>query len=238
MTERRARGTSPAGRGDRRSSRSSPRSERSGGGSARATGGKRAARGSSSQRGSGTRGSNAQRGSKTQRGSTTKNRSAAPSRSATTTSRAPGPKPKKAASRSDRRILGLSTGRAVILAAVLCALALTLAVPMRTYFSQRSEAAQLAEQREDLQNDLTRLRARREQQSDPAYIRSEARSRLRLVMPGDTAYIVQVPGMEQPNVPVPATESSRPDPWYTQLWHSMSAPQPDSTTAPPEGEPR
>ncbi|MDN2497943.1 septum formation initiator family protein [Nocardia nova] len=147
-------------------------------------------------------------------------------------------------------MLGLSTGRAVILAAVLCALALTLAVPMRTYFSQRSESAQLAEQRRDLENDLTRLRDRRAQQEDPAYIRSEARDRLRLVMPGDTAYIVQVPGIEQPAVPVPTSQARRPDPWYTQLWRSMSEPQPTPTTpAPPppppppppphpEGEPR
>ncbi|MBF6202311.1 septum formation initiator family protein, partial [Nocardia cyriacigeorgica] len=37
--------------------------------------------------------------------------------------------------RGEHTILGLSTGKAVILAAVLCGLALTLAVPTRTYFS-------------------------------------------------------------------------------------------------------
>ncbi len=216
MTERRARGTSPAGRGDRRSSRSA-RPERAAAGTGRTAAGKRAA----------------------QRRTATRSE--------------PGParsKRKQAGKAAEHRILGLSTGRAVILAAVLCALALTLAVPMRTYFSQRSESAQLASQRHDLENDLAQLRDRRAQQQDPAYIRSEARDRLRLVMPGDTAYIVQVPGIEQPAVPVPATRALRPDPWYTQLWRSMSDPQPRPAASPvpppspappppsPEGEPR
>lgn len=210
MTERRARGTSPAGRGDRRSSRSA-KAKPARSGSARTAAGKRAA----------------QRRSPTAKSRTTRSKKA----------------------EGDRRIFGLSTGRAVILAAVLCGLALTLAVPMRTYFSQRSEATQLAEQRRELERDLAGLRDRRAQQQDPAYIRSEARDRLRLVMPGETAYIVQVPGIEQPAVPVPTTRARTPDPWYTQLWRSMSEPQPqpETTTPPPpaappppspEGEPR
>ncbi len=130
----------------------------------------------------------------------------------------------------------------MILAAVFCALALTLAVPMRTYFSQRAEATQLKQQRVDLEQDVARLRDRRAQQQDPAYIRSEARDRLRLVLPGDTAYVVQVPGIEQPAVPTPTAPPRPPDPWYTQLWRSMSTPQPVSAApapAPtPEGAPR
>ncbi|WP_067994522.1 FtsB family cell division protein [Nocardia pseudobrasiliensis] len=151
----------------------------------------------------------------------------------------------RAAAKHDRKIFGLSTGRAVILAAVLCALALTLAVPMRTYFSQRAESAQLAQQRIDLENDLARLRDRRAQQQDPAYIKSEARDRLRLVMPGETPYIVQVPGIEQPAVPAQTTQPRKPDPWYTELWRTMSNPQPNQAdpepttpAPPPEGAPR
>ncbi|NQE90341.1 FtsB family cell division protein [Nocardia terpenica] len=211
MTDRRARGSSPTGRGDRRSSRTSrPRPERSGNGSApaaRTAAGKRAA-----QRRAGGRSDAASAARKTDR--------------------------------SERKILGLPTGRAVILAAVLCALALTLAVPMRTYFSQRAEATNLAQQRRELEDDLARLRDRRAQQQDPAYIRSEARDRLRLVMPGETAYIVQVPGIEQPAVPAQTTKPRPPDPWYTQLWHSVAnPPAPEHTTPPPpppnpEGAPR
>ncbi|WP_280478684.1 FtsB family cell division protein [Nocardia cyriacigeorgica] len=132
----------------------------------------------------------------------------------------------------ERTILGLSTGKAVILAMVVCALALTLAVPMRTYFSQRAEAAQLAQERRQLEDDLARLRDRRAQQQDPAYIRSEAKDRLRLVMPGETPYIVQVPGIEAPARPGPTTPSREPDPWYTGLWRSVSEPQPAPDPAP------
>ncbi|MQY25111.1 FtsB family cell division protein [Nocardia aurantia] len=212
MTERRARGTSPAGRGDRGSSRSArPRQERTGTAAARTAAGNRAA-----QR-------------RTAAGKTAG------------TARAGG-RGRAAKQRGDRTIFGLSTGRAVILAAVFCALALTLAVPMRTYFSQRAEATQLKQQRVELEQDVARLRDRRAQQQDPAYIRSEARDRLRLVLPGDTAYVVQVPGIEQPAVPTPTAPPRPPDPWYTQLWRSMSTPQPVSAApapAPtPEGAPR
>ncbi|MFF0491453.1 FtsB family cell division protein [Nocardia sp. NPDC003482] len=208
MTERRARGTSPAGRGERRSSRSSrSRPERAAGASAPAA------------------------------------RTAAGKRAVQRRDRKPETAAAKAKSKShdrhDRKILGLSTGRAVILAAVLCALALTLAVPMRTYFSQRAEAAQLTQQRHELEDDLARLRDRRAQQQDPAYIRSEARNRLRLVMPGETPYIVQVPGIEQPPVPAQIAPPRKPDPWYTELWRSVSTPQPAQQVSPtPEGAPR
>ncbi|MFE3196156.1 septum formation initiator family protein [Nocardia sp. NPDC059240] len=210
MTERRARGTSPAGRGDRRPSRSS-----------RATP-KKTTKTARSESGSGTAG---------QRASTR--------RTAAKTGRGAN------SERHERKILGLSTGRAVLLAAVLCGLALTLAVPLRTYFTQRSDAHELALQHRQLEQDVAGLRDRRAQQQDPNYIRAEARDRLRLVMPGETPYIVQIPDIEQPAIPPPATKAKAPDPWYTQVWHSISSPQPaaaPSTPAPPpptpEGQPR
>ncbi|MEV0709276.1 MULTISPECIES: FtsB family cell division protein [Nocardia] len=211
MTERRARGTSPAGRGDRRTSRvagSRPRAGTDTETAARPAAAKRAAR---------------------RRTDTDKKAS-----------------PRKIAARggaggdrNERTILGLSTGKAVVLAAVVCALALTLAVPMRTYFAQRTEATELAQQRQELEADLTRLRDRRAQQQDPAYIRAEARDRLRLVMPGETPYIVQVPGIEAPPRPAAPTPSKAPEPWYTELWETISQPQPSAAPAPtsPAGPP-
>ena len=202
MTERRARGTSPAGRGDRRPSQTAkPRTA-----SAKRSGA--ADKTTRSASGSGE----------------TKRRSAAKS---ATSKRAARAKPE----RHERKILGMSTGRAVLLAAVLCGLALTLAVPLRTYFTQRAEAAELAAQREQLIDDVARLRDRRVQQEDPANIKREAKDRLRLVMPGETAYIVQVPGMEQPAVPIQPAKTREPDPWYTELWRSISLPQPVAAPA-------
>ncbi|MEU2034901.1 FtsB family cell division protein [Nocardia amamiensis] len=194
MTERRARGTSPAGRGDRRTSRAA---------------------------GSRPADAAAKRGR----------------RRSDAAEKKPGPRKREPNSRGDQHdhtILGLSTGKAVILAMVVCALALTLAVPMRTYFTQRAEAAQLARQREELEADLARLRDRRAQQQDPAYIRTEARDRLRLVMPGETPYIVQIPGIEAPAPPPAPTKAREPDPWYTELWRSISEPQPTQAAPPPQ----
>ncbi|MET7771542.1 septum formation initiator family protein [Nocardia sp. NPDC005366] len=203
MTERRARGTSPAGRGDRRTSRvagSRPRAGADTETAARPAAAKRAAR-----------------------RRTDADKKAGPRKIAARGN--PG-------DRHERTILGLPTGKAVVLAAVVCALALTLAVPMRTYFAQRAEATDLAQQRQELEADLARLRDRRAQQRDPAYIRAEARDRLRLVMPGETPYIVQVPGIEAPPRPAPPTRSKAPDPWYTELWETISQPQSTAATAP------
>ncbi|WP_280410808.1 FtsB family cell division protein [Nocardia asiatica] len=192
MTERRARGTSPAGRGDRRTSRAA----------------------------------------------TSRPADSAAKRGRRRSEAAEKPKPRKSASRSaadrhDHTFLGLSTGKAVILAMVVCGLALTLAVPMRTYFTQRAEAAQLAQQRAELEADLARLRDRRAQQQDPAFIRTEARDRLRLVMPGETPYIVQVPGIEAPAPPPAPTRAREPDPRYTEQWRIISQPQPPPAAAAP-----
>lgn len=195
MTERRARGTSPAGRGDRRTPRAT-RPRPSADPHSRAAAAKRTVRSRSTKQ-----------------------------------------EPQR--ERSERTILGLSTGKAVILAMVVCALALTLAVPMRTFFSQRAEAAQLEQERRAIETELDVLRDRRSEQQDPAYIRSEARQRLRLVMPGETPYIVQVPGIEEPAPADPTEKPREPDPWYTDLWHSVAAPReaPTAHTAPrqPEG---
>ncbi|WP_067816752.1 FtsB family cell division protein [Nocardia inohanensis] len=226
MTERRARGTSPAGRGDRRPSRSAKSR----------TGGKRAdsARTTSESRTGGGK-------AKSPRGRTTSRTTAG--------KRAVNRRTKAKSGRTEHKILGLSTGRAVLLAAVLCGLALTLAVPLRTYFTQRAEATQLASQRAQLEEEVAKLRDRRAQQQDPSYIKAEAKDRLRLVMPGETPYIVQVAGIEQPAVPIPAAKTREPDPWYTELWRSISSPQPVAAApnpAPPgpavipteEGKPR
>ncbi|MGW4350919.1 FtsB family cell division protein [Nocardia sp. NPDC004582] len=225
MTERRARGTSPAGRSDRRPSRSTR--------SKAASGGKRTETGTAASKS----GAVPKTASKTRTAAvkaTAKRRTA----------------PAANSERHERKILGLSTGRAVLLAAVLAGLALTLAVPLRTYFTQRTDAAELAAQHHQLEEEVSVLRDRRAQQQDPNYIKAEARDRLRLVMPGDTPYIVQIPEIEQPAIPTQPAKPREPDPWYTQVWHSISSPQPvaapapATTPAPPppappeEGQPR
>ncbi|MFF0816119.1 septum formation initiator family protein [Rhodococcus sp. NPDC003318] len=132
----------------------------------------------------------------------------------------------------ERTFFGLSTARAVILAMVVCALLLTLVVPLRTYLAQRSEAEQLAEQREQLEADVARLTRENDQADDPAYVRAQARERLQYVMPGETPYQVQLPGATAPPVEDLTTPKHDNDPWYTDLWRPIVEPQPTPTETP------
>jgi cell division protein FtsB len=135
------------------------------------------------------------------------------------------------------RVFGLSTGRLVILAGVVGVLALTLAMPLRTYFSQSSESARLAVQQRQLQQQVAQLQQQRAQQQDPAYVRAQARSRLRLVEPGETPYIVQLPGEYEASIPTVEQAAPSPGPWYSRLWQGIAAGPTPTVVAPPETVP-
>ena len=119
----------------------------------------------------------------------------------------------------------LSTARAVILAVVVCGLALTLAVPRGARTSPSAAMGRGSTPlTEEFEQELEDLHAQRDQQQDPAFIKAEARERLRLVMPGETPYQVQLPGtyeaeQERRNAPPPHE-----GPWYSDLWHTISEP--------------
>ncbi len=132
--------------------------------------------------------------------------------------------------KAERTFFGLSTGRAVILGVVICALALTLAVPLRTYLTQRSEADRLASEQLQLERQLEELQRQKEQIDDPAWIASQGRERLGLVRPGETPYKVQLPGDYKP----PQKDAPPPPPstgaWHSDLWQRLTEPLP--TTEP------
>ncbi|MFC4945681.1 septum formation initiator family protein [Pseudonocardia sp. GCM10023141] len=116
-------------------------------------------------------------------------------------------------------LLGLSsTRRAAVLAVVVCALALTVAVPLRNYVAQRQELASVSEQQRALAADVADLTEQRARLSDPAEIASQARSRLGYVQPGETPYVVQFPAAP----PGPAPDAATGVPWYRQLWREVS----------------
>ncbi|WP_199432585.1 FtsB family cell division protein [Qaidamihabitans albus] len=116
-----------------------------------------------------------------------------------------------------------TTRRAAVVAIVVCALAFTIAVPLRTYLSQKAEVTQQEQRQAELRRQVAELEAREAELSDPAQVEAEARRRLRYVMPGETPYIVQLPEDEA------AAERPRPGeyrhpqgPWYERLWESAS----------------
>jgi cell division protein FtsB len=121
------------------------------------------------------------------------------------------------------RVLGrLTTRRAALLAVVVCALALSVAVPLHTYLSQRDDLAQQLQQQQALRDQENQLAQRAAQLSDPAQVEAEARTRLHFVMPGETPYEVQLPGAVPSGAQTgagqhPGTGSS----WYEKLWNSI-----------------
>lgn len=119
--------------------------------------------------------------------------------------------------------LGLSSARrAALLAFVVCALTLSVAVPLRNYATQRDELATVEQQQQRLRDEVDDLRARRQALSDPARIRALARERLRYVLPGETPYMVQLPEGSPPATG-PGTEAPTLSdlPWYERLEHSV-----------------
>lgn len=139
--------------------------------------------------------------------------------------------------------LGFTARRAAVLAVVVCALTLTMAGPVRTYFSQQAEKSQLAAAENQLRQQIALLEDKKRRLADPAYIAAQARERLGFVMPGEVPYQVQLP-----NTPIDAplpeqTPAVNGNPWYTNLWHNIadspvSVPAPEPTPAPnPPAEP-
>jgi cell division protein FtsB len=120
-------------------------------------------------------------------------------------------------------LLGLSSARRVaILAIVVCAVALSVAVPLRNYVSQRQELAAVTEQQQKLAAEVGQLTGEQARLSDPGEIAAQARSRLGYVQPGEVPYVVQLPGA--------GTADATPDagsglPWYQALWRDVSGEQ-------------
>ncbi|MEE4544297.1 septum formation initiator family protein [Streptomyces sp. V4-01] len=125
------------------------------------------------------------------------------------------------------------TGRAALLALVLCALVVALAYPMRQYVSQRSD---IADQRREAQKAAQRVQQLREEKArwrDPDYVRTQAREHLHYVMPGETGYqLAGVPSATaRPAQGRGATsEAAAHRPWYDNLWDGLD--RADAAAAP------
>ena len=110
------------------------------------------------------------------------------------------------------------TGRAALLALVLCTLIVALAYPMRQYVSQRAEVADLEREKQQAGERVQQLRDLKARWQDDAYAEQQIRQRLHYVMPGETGYVVIDPD---------AAKQSRTDrtttarPWYANLWDGV-----------------
>ncbi|MQY03968.1 FtsB family cell division protein [Actinomadura macrotermitis] len=112
------------------------------------------------------------------------------------------------------------TSRAAILAVVMCAIALSLAYPVREYIAQRQEIADLRHKEAVARRQVDELARRKQQLADKAYIEREARQRLHYCRPEEKCYIVLDGGAGNGQQTQQGGPASRP-PWYETLWRSV-----------------
>ena len=117
-----------------------------------------------------------------------------------------------------------TSNRVLALSAIFFILALTIAPPVKHYFTQR---AQISALKAELSADNTALEKAREELllwQDPEYIKSQARERLHFVLPGERQYIVTDGDNNPKQNGSTKIASSLADgqPWYARLIASIS----------------
>ncbi|HLK02769.1 MAG TPA: septum formation initiator family protein [Streptosporangiaceae bacterium] len=122
------------------------------------------------------------------------------------------------ASGSGPRAPARLTGRAAVLAVVVCAIALSLAYPVREYVAQRKQIDQLVAEQQMMVNQVRDLIAQQARLTDKGYIEHVAGSELHMCMPNAQCYVVQ----EGQSVLTTPRERQQPSaPWYAKLWQSV-----------------
>jgi cell division protein FtsB len=117
-----------------------------------------------------------------------------------------------------------TSNRVLALSAIFFILALTIAPPVKHYFTQR---AQISALKAELSADNIALQKAREELllwQDPEYIKSQARERLHFVLPGERQYIVTdgENNSKQNGTTKIASSLADGQPWYARLIASIS----------------
>ena len=110
------------------------------------------------------------------------------------------------------------TGRAAVLAVVICAIALSLAYPVREYVAQRRLIDQLVAQQQTTLTQVKNLETEQAKLSNRSYIEQLAGQELDMCFPGTKCYIVE--GGQPLVSTVPSSRPGLP-PWYDKLWRSV-----------------
>lgn len=113
------------------------------------------------------------------------------------------------------------TGRAAVLALVICSLVVALAYPLRQYISQRSDIADQRRQAERARERVEELRDEKARWQDPAYVEQQARRHLHYVRPGEVGFTL--PGMDDRAGPERGhrDHGGAARPWYDNLWDGV-----------------
>jgi cell division protein FtsB len=110
------------------------------------------------------------------------------------------------------------TGRAALLAMVICAIALSLAYPVREYIAQRQQIDQLLAQQQTTSAQVKALAEQDTRLAQTWYVEQQARDQLHMCFPQEQCYVV-VSG--QPAPPAATQQKAPANPWYAKLWNSV-----------------
>ena len=123
---------------------------------------------------------------------------------------------------SRRRTRGKA--RPLALIAIIFIFTLTLAPPIKNYFTQRAQISALKSQVATDRTALEQARAELSTWQDPNYVKSQARERLHFVMPGERQYIVTGSEITQAEPQTTQVAKQLPEgaPWYTKLIASVT----------------
>jgi cell division protein FtsB len=110
------------------------------------------------------------------------------------------------------------TSRAAVLAVVLCAIALSLAYPVREYLAQHRQINQLEAQQQQITAQLSRLRTEQRELTSPGYIEQQARDKLHMCPPRQTCYVI-INGRR--HLSRNASAHAAGVPWYQRVWTSL-----------------
>jgi cell division protein FtsB len=117
-----------------------------------------------------------------------------------------------------------SNARPLALITIIFIFTLTLAPPIKNYFTQRAQISALKSQVASDRTALEKARAELSTWQDPNYVKSQARERLHFVMPGERQYIVTGTDItkSQPQTTQIASQLPEGAPWYTKLIASVT----------------
>ncbi|HEY1698103.1 MAG TPA: septum formation initiator family protein [Trebonia sp.] len=131
---------------------------------------------------------------------------------------APGPGAAQAAAMLASARQTRLTGRAALLAVVICAIALSLAYPVREYIAQRQQIDQLLATQQTTAAQVKALQEQNTQLSQTQYIEQQAEDQLHMCFPNEQCYEV-VSG--NPASAAEAKPRASVAPWYDKLWKSV-----------------
>jgi cell division protein FtsB len=121
-------------------------------------------------------------------------------------------KPGSAARAPER---GRLTSRAAVLGVVFCAIAMSLAYPVREYIGQHRQIDQLEAQQQSIAGQLSKLEKEHKQLTSNAYVEQQARDRLHMCSPKQQCYVIINP---KPPPGRAAAAHAPGTPWYQRLW--------------------